>query len=188
MKALILADEKVGTYIQAINLAKELKLETKIINLEYSFFAKLPNFLFNNSLLQYSKKTRLSIKNSVEKLKNSPPKIIISSGRRSVLAGLFIKKQLKDKIKLIQIMKPNYNFSKFDLIILPKHDQVKENHNVITTNGAIVRIDNEKLEEEKIKFTKIFAKFPNKKIVVLLGGNTKNTKFEAKIAKKLAVS
>lgn len=187
-KALILADEKIGTYSQAINLAKELDLEVQIINLKYSFFAKFPNFLFKNSLLQYSKQTSIDLKNLSESLKLQKPKVIISSGRRSVLAGLFLKQQLENQPKIIQIMNPNYDFSKFDLIILPKHDNIEESKNVITTIGSLTKIDDEKLKNEKEKFAKVFAEFPNKKIVVLLGGSTKNTEFEIEIAKKLATS
>lgn len=188
MEALILADEKVGTYSQALNLAKELGLETKIINLEYSFFAKFPNFLFKNSLLQYSKETILTLKNLAKSINPESKKIIISSGRRSVLAGLFLKNQLKDQSKIIQIMNPNYNFSKFDLIILPKHDNIKERSNILTTIGSLTRIDKEILENEKIKFAKIFTEFPSQKIIALIGGDTKKTKFCQESAKKLATS
>lgn len=169
-------------------MAKELGLKIKIINLEYSFFAKFPNFLFKNSLLQYSKETRLILENLVKSAKLEDKKIIISSGRRSVLAGLFLKNNFKNQSKIIQIMNPNYGFSNFDLIILPKHDNIKERSNILTTIGSLTKIDEENLENEKIKFTKIFAEFPNKKIVTLIGGNTKKTKFCKESAKKLATS
>jgi len=50
-KILILADTRPGTYSQAIALAKEIGQEFEILNISYSGFVKIPNFIFPSSLL-----------------------------------------------------------------------------------------------------------------------------------------
>lgn len=179
----ILSDGRVGTFSQGIGLAQELKLNYKIIELQYSFFAKLPNFFFSSSKIRLSKKSLSEIKNL-----QYFPKIIISCGRRAAPIALYLQQQSKEKIKIIQIMNPNLSFEKFDFVILPKHDKVdyKKFPNLITTIGSLNRINQEKIAAEKLNFAKDFEIFKEKKIAVLIGGSSKNSKFDKNSVAKLA--
>ena len=54
-KILILADERIGTYSQAVALAKEVGLDYEIVFLEYNFLKIIPNLFFSRSLIRLKK-------------------------------------------------------------------------------------------------------------------------------------
>jgi mitochondrial fission protein ELM1 len=172
----ILADDRVGTFSQSFGLADEIGLPQKLIKLDYNLFAKLPNFLFSCSLI--------SLKNKKE-IQESPylPSLVISAGRRSAPIALFIKKLSQDKTKIIQIMDPNLSFSKFDFVILPKHDMVKDAPNLIKTIGSLTKVNEKKILVEKEKFKEL--QNAKKTIALMLGGSSKKTEFSAQSAKDL---
>lgn len=180
----VLADNRPGTASQAIGLAKELQLPTKIFQLHYSPLVALPNFFLKSSLLRLAKSCR-------EEIEAMPylPNLVISAGRRAAPIALAIKKISKSDSRIIQIMNPNTsfhgNFSAFDLVVLPKHDGIDEArfNNVATTIGSLTRIDENLLQDELKKFS--FTKSEKPKIALLIGGTSKNTLFTAASAAKL---
>lgn len=181
-EAWILADNRPGTSAQAIGLAEEIGLPYRIINLDYGFFSALPNIFLSTSLLRLKSKSRTEILKT-----ESLPSLLISAGRRAAPIALHLKKISKNQTKIIQIMNPNLNFKKFDLVILPKHDGIDEKNfsNLITTIGSLTRIDNKRLESESQKFPEL-QKNTKIKIALLVGGSSNKTKFEIESAKKLA--
>ena len=119
---------------------------------------------------------------------STEPKIIISAGRRTAPIALALKKLSLNQTKIIQIMNPNLNFKKFDFVILPKHDGFDEKKypNLITTIGALNKVDQEIIEIEKEKFSQEFANLSKIKIALMLGGSSNKSEFDRKSAKKLA--
>lgn len=182
----IIADHRPGTYNQAIALAQSLNYKYQIINIKYNIFSKIPNFFLKYFIRYLDKNSYNEIKNIIV---NSSycPKFIISSGRRSAIVGLFLKKYFQQS-KIIQIMNPQLNFKKFDLVILPKHDKIfsKKNSNLITTIGSLSRLDENIIKNEQQKFAEFFSKINKKIITVLIGGNSKNNFYEDESLKKLA--
>lgn len=179
----ILADGRPGTVSQSIGLAEEIGLDYKIINITYNFFVKIPNCFFSDSLLRLSSSSRKKFENL-----DYLPSLVISAGRRSSPIALFLKKKSENKTKIIQIMNPNLDFSKFDFVILPKHDEVDEAKfpNVITTIGALTKVRENVVISEQKKFAAEFDKIKKPKIALLLGGSSNKTKFEKESAIKLA--
>lgn len=179
----VLSDKRPGTVSQGIGLAKEMNFDYKIIEIEYSFFAKLPNYILSSSPLRLSKKTKQEFKKF-----SYLPKIIISSGRRCAPIALYLKKISQNLSKIIQIMNPNLNFNKLDFVILPKHDGFKQENykNLLTTNGALTKINQEDILFEKEKFKDLFEGVDKKIISLMLGGSSNKTKFEKNSAKNLA--
>jgi uncharacterized protein len=179
----ILSDDRPGTVSQSIGLAQELGFEYKIIKLDYSFFSALPNFFLQNSLLRISAKLRKNFKNL-----DHLPSIVISAGRRSAPIALYLKKISKNQTKIVQIMRPNLSFNKFDFVILPQHDKVDEAQfsNVITSIGSLTKTDKNLIAREQQKFLPWFDKITKTKIAILVGGSSEKTKFEKKSAEKLA--
>lgn len=179
----ILSDDRPGTSSQAIGLAERIGFEYRVINLKYNFLASIPNFLFSKSLLRLNKESKSEILSS-----DYLPRVVISAGRRSATIGLFIKKISHSKTDLIQIMNPNLNFKKFDLVILPKHDEIDEKKfkNLVTTIGSLTKIDEKIIANEVEKFHSWFANISKKKIALIIGGSSKKTVFDEESAKKLA--
>ena len=97
-------------------------------------------------------------------------KVIISCGRKSVISSIALKKRFGKEIFNIHIQDPKVSLNNFDLIVCPKHDELKGD-NVIETTGAIHYLTNKEIDENKnyIKLDK-----ENKKIIsFILGGPNK---------------
>lgn len=179
----ILADNRPGTVSQSIGLAEEIGFEYKVINLSYGFFSFLPNCFLSKSLFRLTKENRKKFQNL-----NYLPSIVISAGRRSAPISLFLKKKSQGNSKIIQIMNPNLDLAKFDFVILPKHDEVDESKysNVITTIGALTKVNDKIIASECEKFSSRFQNIHKKKIALLIGGSSNKTTFTAASAAKLA--
>jgi len=179
----ILSDDRPGTFSQSVGLAEKIGLEYRLIELKYNFLAKLPNVFFSNSLIRLKHHSKTTITDS-----SYLPRLIISSGRRSATIGLYIKKLSNNKTSLIQIMNPDLNFNKFDLVVLPKHDGVDESKftNLITTIGSLTKIDEKIIAAESEKFALWFSDINKTKIALLIGGSSNKTIFDERSAKKLA--
>ena len=196
IKVLILTDDRIGTNNQAIGIANFINKDYKEHKLIYNSLIKLPNFIraiFNLGITKQNKTDLLLL------LKTYKPDIVISGGRRPAVISAWIKKvslKLFNKdVKNIQLMNPNLNNSKFDLIVLPKHDFKNNNYpnknNIVLTDFAPHKITSDFLNEQKIKWSKFFENYNNKLlhkpyISVIIGGSTKSTKFTNEIAYDLA--
>ena len=176
----VLTDFRIGNSVQAIALADSLDEKYEIKNLEYNFFAKLPNFLLGKSIFHIKNKEILKT--------DTPPKMIISSGRRCAKVAEYLKSIFPDT-KLIQIMKPSTNPEIFDMIILPQHDVFEASNEVksrvIRTIGSLNNI-----KDRIKKYKALPRKYSSMKsfIGVLIGGNTKDYSFSKKDAEELCKS
>lgn len=170
----VLADDRPGNYSQAIGLADELGLNHKIVNLNYGAFAILPNLLLGASLAGIDSETKKKISSF-----GYLPKIIVAAGRRTAPISLFIKKISKNQTKIVQIMNPGACHEDFDFIILPRHDRIKSGYNnVIRSIGALTKVSERAVNYECEKFRDLFGSDSKLKIALLVGGDTKKTKFD----------
>lgn len=105
------------------------------------------------------------------------PDLIIASGRKAVpIIGYF-----KDSFKVF-IQNPKISLSHFDLVAIPEHDHI-HGDNVIITRGAPNRITDELLNSEKNKID--VSHFPENKVAILIGGNSKTHSIPADFADRL---
>jgi len=187
-KILIIADERVGTYSQAIALALESGLEYQIIQQKYNFLKFLPNFIFSKSLIRIKKESRELLKNL-----DFNPTYIISAGRKSAPTALFLQKffQKKTQIKskIIQILKPEINLNLFDWVLIPYHDSIakkfQNNKNIINFIGSLSKNPKNILKNINQDFTNKMQNFTKPLIVVLFGGDTKTFDFPLNSAQNL---
>lgn len=175
----VLVDYKIGSNMQAIALAESMKIKFNIINIQYNFFAKLPNILMPIPFFQ------VKSPDFVIKLKNQKPKMIISASRKTALVSAMLKK-LCPQIKNIHILNPNLSKDLFDFVILPQHDGfVKlDSQNVIRVIGSLCNIQS-RINSSKESFKKEYSKFIKEKyIAILVGGDTKDFSFNEETSKK----
>ncbi len=182
----VLSDDRPGNYSQAIGLAEALSkfnsAQIEIKKIHYNFLAKLPNFLKIDGLMGIDSVSRNALLKS-----SSDPNLIIAAGRKTAPINLFLKKYYQ--AFCVQIMNPNLNpiqFSKFDFVILPKHDKVEEQKNILRIVGALNRVNEKLLDEQYQKFATQLDKINSPKIALLVGGSSKKGKFDAKIAQDLS--
>lgn len=123
MKKIIycITDGKIGHFRQSEGLAKALQ---QLKSNDYDI-QTLPNF----SLWQWLK----SFGGCTEKIETSS--IVIGTGHRTHFSLLYYK--WKYRAKSIVIMKPSLPKSWFDYCIVPKHDGLLEQGNVLVTEGAM---------------------------------------------------
>jgi mitochondrial fission protein ELM1 len=184
-KIWILADHRLGTYQQSIALAESIGFKYELLKVNYNYLSKLPNFLLQYLPIHLDKKSSQIIQDLILN-SNYTPKFIISSGRRTASLALKLKKKFPST-KIIQIMQPGINYENFDFVILPTHDKIKNKKfkNLITTTGALSRINDELIEIEKQKFANFFKKINKEIIILLIGGNSKGSYCDPKSIKNL---
>ena len=134
----VISDNIIGHENQSISLADKLKLQYKIKKI------KRLNFFQRNFLIFFP--SILLDKNICPPY----PKVIISCGKNTAYTANLLKRKLKKKIISIFIQKPPINIKKFNIVITPKHDQCF-GENVITTNGALTKINKSYIKKIKNK-------------------------------------
>ena len=160
LKGLLLTEGLHGMVSQVEGLAKALDLDYFHEKVELNNFWRLipPKF---------TPVKKFVFKNNIQRDFD----IIISCGRKSVIASIFLKKNNKKKIKNIHIQDPKVNFQNFDYIISPEHDELKGD-NILSSKGAIHYLTSSEINEKKNYLLNRISK--EKKIITLiLGGPTK---------------
>ena len=160
LKGLLLTEGLHGMVSQVEGLAKALDLDYFHEKVELNNFWRLipPKF---------TPVKKFVFKNNIQRDFD----IIISCGRKSVIASIFLKKNNKKKIKNIHIQDPKVNFQNFDYIISPEHDELKGD-NILSSRGAIHYLTSSEINEKKNYLLNRISK--EKKIITLiLGGPTK---------------
>ena len=113
------------------------------------------------------------------------PRLILSSGRRSVPTALAVK-QLSGALA-VHIQNPKVPARLFDLVAAPIHDDVS-GPNVIATMGSVHRVSPERVAEEAERWGARFAALPHSRIAVLLGGTSGAFTFGASEAEALGAT
>ena len=126
-------------------------------------FKKLPIQLIPASAKAYQNIDQINIQSKV---------ILISCGKKSVKASIYLKRKFKELVFNIHIQDPKSDHNFFDLIISPEHDQLKKPNN-ISTLLALHNI-NFDLNKEKTKT-----------INFIIGGSNKYFKFNINTQNKI---
>ena len=158
-RALLLTEGAHGMVSQAEGLAKALKLDFNhcFVNL------KKPWNYFPINLVPVSKSV---IDGKIpDQIENQ---VLISCGKNSIISSLFLKRNNKNLFN-IHIQNPKINFSNFDLIVAPEHDQIKGG-NVLNTFGALHYITKHEIDNSSNVFSKYNLSKNDKIVSLILGG------------------
>ncbi|ACI99411.1 mitochondrial fission ELM1 family protein [Rhodospirillum centenum] len=98
------------------------------------------------------------------------PDLLITSGRQAVGLSLLIRRLNGGRTFCVHIQNPGVPFSRFDAVILPKHDE-KCGPTLITTRGALHRVTPERLADAAARFAPAVAHLPRPRVAVLIGGS-----------------
>ena len=166
LKALLLTEGMHGMISQVEGMAKALNTEFshKIVRLSFPWNLIPPKFTPISAMV---------LKDKIYLTENETPDLIISCGRKSVIASIILKKKNK-KIFTIHIQNPKVNFKNFNVIIAPEHDNLNGD-NVFSTKGAIHYITKSEINKAK---PYLMDKIKSEKIVsLILGGPNKYYSF-----------
>ncbi len=102
------------------------------------------------------------------------PDLLIASGRASVPASLYARRASRKNggrgTLTVQIQNPVIDPSRFDLVVVPRHDRLS-GLNVMTTRGSMHRVTPDMLAREAVRFLPQVAHLPSPRIAVLIGGS-----------------
>ncbi len=170
LKSLLLTEGAHGMISQTEGLAISLKTDFNHQFVKMNNILKyLPPKILPISKITFNFKEIISNINEV-----NLPDYIISCGRKSVIANIYLKKFLtykyKKKITNIHIQDPKVSTNLFNFIILPEHDNDLQGQSVIRSKGALHYITETEI---------INSQDRNKKIDVgiILGGPNKYYSF-----------
>lgn len=149
MHIVYVTDGKAGHRSQAMGLFTAMQRLSKVkVSLEEVPVAQLSRFnLF------------LARGNKQHPLIQQRPDYILSVGSHTQLKALLLG-QVFPSAKTVVLMKPNLPMHWFDHVVVPKHDGIPEQDNVMLTEGALNPIVNEKCHQKN-------------RILVALGGSSK---------------
>lgn len=112
------------------------------------------------------------------------PELVIASGRKSILASLYVKKMTAGKAFTVQIQDPRIAPRHFDLVAVPAHDPTRGD-NVLVTTAAPNLVTPRRLEEARHRFSFLMG-LPQPRVAVLIGGSTKVFSLTSGITRGLA--
>jgi mitochondrial fission protein ELM1 len=167
---------------QCVGLAEALGLTPVVKRIKLrSPWKQLSPFLRHGLACAFSKKGDL--------LTPPWPDLLIATGRASVPASLYVHRtSLKDGghgTFTVQIQNPVIDPSRFDLVVVPRHDELTGS-NVMTTRGALHRVNLELLAREAAKFLPQVVHLPSARIAVLIGGSNSVYSLTAREMKPIA--
>ena len=149
MHIVYVSDGKAGHRSQAVGLYKAMqRLSKQDVTFQEVSIEQLPLFSLFKAVLAH----QLDIFESV-------PDYILGVGSHTQLRVLLLDK-VYPKAKTIILMKPNFPFGWFDHVIIPAHDAVPQQGNVILSQGALNPIVNENRHQKN-------------RILIALGGSSK---------------
>ena len=149
MHIVYVSDGKAGHRSQALGLFKAMQKQTHI---ELTFEEiSIDQLALLSLLTAYKKQKHAAV--------SQPPDYIFGVGSHTQLR-VFLMGKVFPCAKTVILMKPNYPLSWFDYVVIPEHDGVAEQDNVIVTQGALNPIENEQRH------------IPNR-ILIALGGSSK---------------
>lgn len=149
MHIVYVSDGKAGHRSQAVGLFKALQRQhVEQVSFEEISIDQLPILSLLTALF---KQKNLLLSQS--------PDYILGVGSHTQLRVVLLGK-IYSQAKTVILMKPNYPLTWFNHVIIPEHDGIAENGNVILTQGALNPIVNEQRHQQN-------------RILIALGGSSK---------------
>ncbi len=176
-----LKDKGINSSVTAIEVKYKNKLVRHALAVCATFAGKYACFGCFCCLKNFLKKDsyELLIKNSAD--------IIISCGASTAAVNYILSKN--NQSKSIVIMRPSIlSLKKFDLVVMPRHDNPPGKNNVAVTDGALNLINDEYLKEQSYKLTSVLRSssfVPRFYIGFLIGGDTKDFKLSKGLLKDI---
>lgn len=158
----VVTDGKIGMENQCLGLAERLGLTpvVKRIKLRAPWKQLSP-------YLRLGKRFAFSSKG--DPIAPPWPDLLITTGRLSVPAALRVRNASGRRTVCVHIQDPVLDPDRFDLVVVPRHDEVR-GPKIMTTRGGLHRVSPEMLATEADKFRAQFAHLPRPWVAVLIGG------------------
>jgi mitochondrial fission protein ELM1 len=159
----VVTDGKAGMESQCVGLAEALGLTPLIkrVRLRSPWRQLTPYFRFGG---------RAQFTTGSDSLAPPWPDLLIATGRHSVAASLLVRKLSGGHTRNVQLQNPVIAASHFDLVVVPRHDQL-QGDNIISTHGALHRITPEVLRKGAERLEPAIVHLARPYVSVLIGGS-----------------
>ena len=178
LDAWIITDGAVGNERQALALAQALNARARVLRLTlrapWAWVAprRIPG-------------GRLALSARDRALFGPPwPKLAIGCGRHAALLTRLLRDVSRGETFSVQILDPRVDARHWDAVIAPRHDDL-HGANVIETLGSLNPIDGDWLAQGREAFPD-FARLPQPRIALLIGGPRRGVVFDEAYARALA--
>ena len=163
----VVTDGKAGMENQCVGLAEFMGLKPIVKRIKLRFpWKQLSPFLRHGLAYAHSP--------DGDPIAPPWPDLLIATGRASIPAALYVRRASRANggkgTFTVQLQNPVIDTSRFDLVIVPRHDGMT-GANVMTTRGALHRVSHDMLQKEAEKFAPQIAHLPSPRIAVLIGGS-----------------
>jgi mitochondrial fission protein ELM1 len=168
----VLADPRPGTANQALGIAERLGVPFRVVPLGWSAWARVPWPWPTLAGLDAAARARIA----------PPwPKLVISAGRRSAPVALWFGRH---GARTVHAMRPGLRASRFDLLVLGRHDRPRPAPNVIEIIGACHRVSSAVLARARAAWADL-ASLPAPRVAVLIGGPVRAEGLDRETASRL---
>lgn len=171
----VISDGRKGHEIQSLTLAKKMSKQVFV----HSFELKQPWATFAPRLFP-GFGASINWTNNSQPAMNQCPDLIISTGRKAAAVGKWLKRKLFNKEKKItqwQILNPKDSPENYDLLFIPKHDQITGD-NIINYTGSIHPFDQKWHQQQT-------SNNENKFNIALIIGNPPDSYFKTDFVREL---
>jgi mitochondrial fission protein ELM1 len=165
----VLADPRPGTANQALGIAERLGVPFRVVPLRWGALARVPWPWPTLAGLDAAARARLV----------PPwPRLTISAGRRSAPVALWLGQR---GVRTVHAMRPGFGATRFDLLVLGRHDRPRPAANVIEIVGACHRVSSAVLTQARSDWAALAA-LPSPRVAVLVGGPVRAEGLDRKTA------
>lgn len=175
----LLLSDKTGdnAQVQAVADALPWPSEIKRIEMREPFVVGKPKVTASLDHLDLARSDRLE----------APwPDLIITSGRRTSAAALWIQEQAQGRTKIVLVGLPKGSIDRFSLAIVAEQYRRTGHPNLMRISYPLQRLDEAAIAAEAEKWRETFAPLKRPLLAVMVGGSTGALPFDTAMATKLA--
>lgn len=147
---------------QGLELARALSWPFETRRLVLNRLRRLPNLVLGASLISVDRRES-------DRLAPPWPDLVITSGRKSVPAALWIRKQSGGRTRLVQIGRPRAPFALFDLIVSFPGSRLPLRDNVLSVAAPLAGIPRAQLEAAKAQWAERLTPLPEPRTLFVIG-------------------
>ena len=108
------------------------------------------------------------------------PDLILTVGRRPLMAALWVRKRSEGRSKIVVLGRPRRSMEDYALVIAPPQYLVPRHDRVLSIRTPLIQVDYQRLKDEHEKWRDKFAELRSPLFVLLIGGPTHPYRLEVR--------
>lgn len=113
------------------------------------------------------------------------PEYIITIGRRPAMVAMWIYLQSHGRTRVVLLGRPRRWLNRYELVVVPSQYRVPQRSNILHLDLPLMRLDNDKVSAARKHWQAHFSLLKPPVIALLVGGQTRPFRLDAKVAQQL---